>query len=257
MKRFFRNSKSLVPTPKVHTYSYSNNSKPVLTSNVADMWLTFDNGKYFMSCFHIYKELENSAGKNFIVSKCNKLPESKSFETPDFEWNYQTQQWDRFGMGKNDIKKKSKLPYIPVEDVAKFILPIVNRARKTKTKKEMLVTKFNLQYLLDDIKVPIECSLLDDFSKVCPYPIELQYRIEKYKIDAYIPRLKIAIEIDENGHSNYNPNEEKEYESLLRDLHIVCIRFDPTTQTIFDLIRLVWTRTLSPDYKSFVVRDNL
>jgi hypothetical protein len=254
MKVFFKNSQQFSPKNKCNQI-YVNSLKPVLTQHVSNMWLSFSNGVYFMSCFHIYKELENSAGKNFIISKCKKLKQSKSFKSPDFIWNNHTLQWDKFNV--NDFKQMSNLPYIPVEDVHHFILPIVNRARKTKTKKEMLLTKFNLQNLIKDIKVPIECSLLDDFSKVCPYPIELQYRIEKYKIDAYIPRLKIAIEIDENGHSSYNPNEEKEYETLLRDMHIICIRFDPTTQTIFDLIKLVWTRTLSPDYKSFVIRDNL
>lgn len=37
-----------------------------------------------------------------------------------------------------------------------------------------------------------------------------QYKIDdKYRIDYYIPDLKIAIEYDENSHKNYNKNEEK------------------------------------------------
>ena len=85
--------------------------------------------------------------------------------------------------------------------------------------------------------------------------IEYQYRVGKYRLDAFIPRLHLAIQIDEHGHRGYDPAEEKEYDEVIRDHNIVCIRFNPDQKYAvpaqYELIRLVWERTLSPDFSSF------
>jgi hypothetical protein len=240
------------------TKEHNDYNKPIFGNGLRSMWLAFENGNYFISCYHIYKELDNTAAKNHILAKCKKLQYSKQFLIPSFQWNSNSNSWDIYGVDKiSSNNHKTKFPYIPISKLDDFILPIINKGRKTKSQKQKLLNKFNLYHLHPQLKIPIECSLLDDFSKSCPFAIELQYKLDKYRLDAFIPRLKIAIEIDENGHSNYNKNEEKVYESFLRDLHIVLIRFDPTKQTSFDLIKEVWKRTLSPDFKIFRLHENL
>jgi very-short-patch-repair endonuclease len=105
------------------------------------------------------------------------------------------------------------------------------------------------------IKVPIENEVLDVLHQCIPFKMELQYRIGKYRLDAFIPRLMLGIQIDEGGHQNYNVEEEKEYDEVVRDHNIVCIRFNPDAKYLnppgMELVRLVWERTLSPDFMTF------
>lgn len=44
-----------------------------------------------------------------------------------------------------------------------------------------------------------------------------QYGVPPYRIDFYIPEIKLAVEYDENEHKNYNKEKEKERESYLKD----------------------------------------
>ena len=86
-----------------------------------------------------------------------------------------------------------------------------------------------------------------------PFPVETQYTPGKYQLHAYSPRLKIAIEIDEDGLESYHPEEENNYDTHLIDLRIVCIRFiqdenNPVVSAT-PLITRVWP--LPPDFDAF------
>jgi very-short-patch-repair endonuclease len=43
-----------------------------------------------------------------------------------------------------------------------------------------------------------------------------EYCVGPYRIDIYIPKQRIAIEIDEHGHENYDQNKEKEREEYIK-----------------------------------------
>jgi very-short-patch-repair endonuclease len=59
---------------------------------------------------------------------------------------------------------------------------------------------------------------------------QFQYPIGDYKIDLYFPDLLIAVECDENGHSDRTPQEERSREKFIQaQLHCDFIRFNPDT----------------------------
>ena len=61
-----------------------------------------------------------------------------------------------------------------------------------------------------------------------------QYNVDnKYRIDFYIPKLKIAIEYDENNHSHYDKHKEHEREKYIKNkLHCKFIRVSDKNSNI-------------------------
>lgn len=57
---------------------------------------------------------------------------------------------------------------------------------------------------------------------------ELQYQVNRYRIDLYFPEYKLAIEVDESGHKDRCPIYEKERQNYLEKyLGCTFIRFNP------------------------------
>ncbi len=140
---------------------------------------------------------------------------------------------------------------LPMKKLSEFANAIIDRMRKSARIKQTLLRKFNLE---TEVSAPIECTLLDYFIMACPFPVSTQYHIGKYKLDAFVPRLNLGIQIDEDGHKSYDAQEEKEYDVALRDHNVVCIRFSPENDAYSEALRLinvVWQRTLSPDFSAF------
>lgn len=46
---------------------------------------------------------------------------------------------------------------------------------------------------------------------------ERQYKVDNYKIDYYIPSLKVAIEYDENGHKDYSCDKQEGRQAYIED----------------------------------------
>lgn len=202
----------------------------------------------------IYKILENTSGSAQINLCVKKFPGIILPMPCNKEWNAIDKKWE-------DCKIPIVLAMIPelhLEQVTKFI---IGRTRKSGKQKLELCRKLNIVIPESQLSIPIECSVLDFFTQACPFAVELQYRLGKYKLDAFIPRLKIAIQIDEDGHCGYNEFEEKEYDTVIRDHRIICIRFVPNQdqplESALKLIHLVWQRTLSPDFSEFRVLHSL
>ena len=57
---------------------------------------------------------------------------------------------------------------------------------------------------------------------------ESQFAIGHYRIDLYLPKQKIAVECDENGHADRDPMAERERETYIKN-HLDCrfLRFNP------------------------------
>jgi hypothetical protein len=154
---------------------------------------------------------------------------------------------------------------VSISELEKFIRWSQENTRKSLTEKRRIFSKFNI-VLTDEeaahqIKVPIENECLEVLQGSCPFPLELQYHIGKYRLDAFIPRLQMGIQIDEHGHGNYDANEEKELDTVLRGRNIVCIRFNPHEKYLhspgLELVRRVWERTISPDFVTFREKNKL
>jgi very-short-patch-repair endonuclease len=118
-------------------------------------------------------------------------------------------------------------------------------------------------------RVSIEQTYLSALEEACPFPLVRQYTLDRFRLDAFIPRLRIAIEIDEHGHQGYDPANERAKETVLRDHNIVLLRCNPhvanphagaeETQmhSILKLVRQMWSRTLDPDFKLFWKENQL
>ncbi len=66
-----------------------------------------------------------------------------------------------------------------------------------------------------------------------------QYHVGKYRLDLYFPGEKLAVECDENNHTNYNQTEEKErYDTITHQLGCTWIRYDPYNPK-FDTFELI------------------
>jgi len=82
--------------------------------------------------------------------------------------------------------------------------------------------------------------------------LETQFTVGKYRIDLYLPKYKIAIECDEYGHKDRDPEYEKEREEYIRkELGCVFYRFNPDMEgfnvykvvgDVFSLVKLALKR---------------
>jgi hypothetical protein len=214
----------------------------------------------FFSCQDIFKEIDykvSHSNIHKIISQLNcKNIQCKKL-CPDLSWNSKSESWDKYPVINQNMYMVS------VKDLKEFLLHIVNRMRKNKEDKILLLKKFNIHLTEEEtnnIKVPIENHLISLLYKCCPFSIETSYKLGNHIIDAFIPRLRLAIMIDEHGHKNYDFNEEKDYDTLIRDNNMVLFRFNPNEQYLFDveseLIRKIWSLTLSPEMKAFI-RQNV
>ena len=204
----------------------------------------------WISCVGIYQNLGNMSSKQHIYNQVKKLCPTYRCMSVNIEW-CNGAWYDSDG---------PEIRMIPVSNLEEFVKMIMKRQRKTHQQKVDLMLKFGV--VNEHVKVPIECSVLDVLIKACPFTVETQFRIGKYRLDAFISRLRIAIQIDEHNHSGYSIEEEKRYDTVIRDNNIVCIRFVPDTnktdtQNGLDLVSMVWTRTLSPDFTTFARNHNL
>lgn len=207
--------------------------------------------KTYLTCMSIFKEMDNRASTIYLI---NRLKKKKGLSVelhsliPNAVWNSET--WEVYESDSEDPEY-----CVALTDFPKFVEWAQQRTRKTQAEKERNLKKFHIPFDAVETKVPIENEMLDVLQQVLPYKLEFQYRIGKYKVDAFIPRLRIAVEIDEQNHKGYNLNEQKEYEEVLRDANIILIRFNPhekyNEKVPYALVKKVWERSIAPDFTTF------
>ena len=130
-------------------------------------------------------------------------------------------------------KCKTRVLLIQSEDVAALIQKSKIMPAKDKEKfKEWL---FNLFDIKDDLIVIESREEIEFFDKLenmfntmnIPKGIKQYNVLDKYRIDYYIPELKIAIEYDENGHSGYTYEQhEGRQEEIQNELCCEFVRLD-------------------------------
>jgi hypothetical protein len=142
---------------------------------------------------------------------------------------------------------------IPLHSLVNQIKSCINRQRKHLEYKKEMLSKIGLGNVIQPA-LDIEHQCLGPLIHSCPFTILCNYRLGKYKIDAYIPDLRLAIEIDEHNHKGYNPNQEKTREREIRNSSMVLLRFNPHQHKYPAqvLVMEVWKKTLSPEMKAFV-----
>lgn len=214
------------------------------------------NSRGWIECVTIFRELHNNASKKYLRKRLKHFAKDHSFvqeKQIDSYWEKSNQSWALLSR-----EEQSQEFCVQVSALDTFVTYALKHTRKFTHEKQYLMKKFKTtlsEHEIQNIRIPIELECLDVLRKICPFKIQYQYRLGKYRLDAFIPRLRIGIEIDENNHANYDDDDEKEYNTFLRDHNIVCIRFNPHQDFLHspgeELCKLVWSRTLSPDFHAF------
>ena len=141
------------------------------------------------------------------------------------------------GAGQRDT------PCILIDDTKKLLISFLPSCRISRIQKENIIKEFNIDVNLDKqflIRDYIEEEIHDKIIKVFKnYNLKQQFSVLSYRIDLFFTDFKIAIECDENSHSNYNKEKEiKRMELITEEIKCTWIRYDPYGDNfcIFDLI---------------------
>jgi very-short-patch-repair endonuclease len=209
----------------------------------------------YITCLTVYRELGNHSAQTYLYNRLRHAQEKGLGAplhqlVPNIEWDSKNHAWV-------DTVFPEWEWCVASQDLPGFVKWAQGRTRKGKEEKKRLFAKFLVDIADDEVKVPIELEVLDLLQQCIPFHMEKQYRVGKYRLDAFIPRLRIAIQIDEGGHKHYQAEEEKIYEEVIRDAHMVLIRFNPDSQLATELVKQVWTRTISPDFSCFREKNRL
>lgn len=78
-------------------------------------------------------------------------------------------------------------------------------------------------------------TALEDFLKPFDYTLNRQVKCGRYRIDAVIPELNVAIEYDEDSHANYNRRAEEVREEYIRTNYDALIRITDEHNSTYNL----------------------
>lgn len=160
---------------------------------------------------------------------------------------------------------KSDVFVIAHQHLLPCIQLIHSKMRINELQKRQNLENFFLTEELKQVEItdsPIELSCLHVLQQTLPFEILCQHRVGKFRIDAYIPRYRIGIQIDENNHSGYDENNERKINQALNDSNIVCIRFAPNNnishvENGLALIKLFWSKFISIEMTCFRMINRL
>lgn len=145
-----------------------------------------------------------------------------------------------------DISSSKEIAAVRLDNINQFVIFFLRSQRLTTEEIENIVDTFDLK-LYNDLKSVViiphtEKEICASIMKCIPVQSIPQFAIGSYRIDLYFPTEKIALEVDEYGHTAYNENNEIEREKFITEqLSCDWIRFDPYDKNfcIFRIIRLI------------------
>lgn len=105
---------------------------------------------------------------------------------------------------------------------------ILSSSRSTKAKE--IAQELGLKVITTVVEQDTTQTIINSIKGIIRY--ELQYSVGGYRIDMYLPRLKLAIECDENDHKMNREEDEIERQSYIEEAE-QCrfIRYDPYSKT--------------------------
>ena len=217
-------------------------------------------GEVYLNCISVMRAVGNRASSTNLRSGIKaQTPVPIVSLVSDHEWLAQQAAW-------LPVKNASpRTDYaVALSQLKAFLTWTQQRTRKSSDKKTALFRKFNIELAPEEVRalpIPVETEVIEFLEKVLPFELETQYRVGQYRLDAFIPRLRLGIHIDEHGHRGYNEKDEKKYDTALRDANIECLRFNPHQKYLhgpaLELVRRVWNKTLSPAFGAFVQQHRL
>lgn len=177
----------------------------------------------------------------------------------DVTWDQESGAWHEL------TPESTEVLCLDVKCLKVFALWYVSKMRRARPEKIRLCRLIGVDLDENDsVPVPVENDLLSKLEQACPFEMQRQYHLDRYRLDAFFPRIRVAIEIDEKGHSGYYTEEERRKDTVIRDHNIVLIRFNPHNdagtirpEAPYELIRKVWSRVVDPDFLAFRERHKL
>lgn len=110
-------------------------------------------------------------------------------------------------------------------DVGRAVVGLIRRKRWSTAERRAALAVLEAEGLvLHDLvdvewRGPIESDLLELMTSVLPWRVEVQYRVGRYYLDAYLPELKLGVEIDEHEHGGYDMASERRRVKYLETQH--------------------------------------
>jgi very-short-patch-repair endonuclease len=152
--------------------------------------------------------------------------------------------------GKDKISNNDAVEMFPIHYIDTVVTDLLKRRRITSSKKKELCQFFGIV----PEKGAIEMDTMELLEYVSPFPVERNYSVGRYKVDGYIKELKLAIEVDENGHKNYDSHDEKTRTIDLYRHGIVVERINPDIHKnpSWEVVKMVMNRMCSPDYRFYM-----
>jgi len=140
---------------------------------------------------------------------------------------------------------------VPAEQTGTFLLRLFRKRRVSLAHMLRVFREFGLhvdETLLAQIDwtLPVEQNALEWLRRCLPsdQPLQTQYRVGPYKVDAYLPEYHVAVEIDEGGHERYPSEEEEKRQHTLETHGLQVVRWNPDEEPAEILLRRVWQATL-------------
>jgi very-short-patch-repair endonuclease len=167
--------------------------------------------------------------------------------------------WTR-DQGWERLDSTSSTWYLPYTELSTLVGWVIKHSRMSTHRQQWICDTLGMgSSPSGQIQLCLEEHLVSMLEQVCPYTIQKQYRLERYRLDVYLPDVKLAVEIDERGHQHYDATQEREKEHCIASHGIRLLRLNPHQGSIhpnnphltetqlnhvgLTLIRMVWEAT--------------
>ena len=199
--------------------------------------------RWWISGVDIARVLERNLGSSYFQTKLKQSSFQVKKCAPTHMW--QDGAWVRL------TKSKPEEYCVLASDLKALVIWLVKRCRQTVSRQRRNAWKLGIWLNDEELKEPIEQHLVDVLQRVCPYELQLQYTVGKYRWDIFVKEWKMVIQIDEYGHkrSGYTVVEEQEMDRFCDHMGFTVLRFNPhaplaspddTVEEAF--VRQVWAR---------------
>lgn len=171
------------------------------------------------------------------------------FASSHWTWT-RDQGWER-------LDSSSSTWFLPYTELSTLVGWVIKHSRMSTHRQQWICDTLGMgSSPSGQIQLCLEEHLVSMLEQVCPYTIQKQYRLERYRLDVYLPEVKLAVEIDERGHQHYDETHEREKEQCIASHGIRLLRLNPHQGSIhpnnphltetqlnhmgLTLIRMVW-----------------
>jgi len=165
--------------------------------------------------------------------------------------------------GQLQESKRTQATWIGgTNEVQAFVCYLMHKLRKlSEHDREEICTRLQIPTsLYQSAYIPrAESDTLSCIQRAIPWSGIREFPIGDYRIDLWIPSIRMAVECDENNHKDYDKNQEKEREDFITHaLQCSYIQYNPYAQdfNILDVICKLLKRLSCPAHQALLRQCN-